>query len=409
MKRKELEEFKKRWEENLGGLGEMLNSPWFAVSIKYDEAEKNKCCIKLGQYVLRYWAQLHGVDLSPYGDKEITTDEFKQAVTKAQTEMKTDFEGGEGNAENNILDQLKRRLNIILFGTTKPEEDQKIKLGKNDLLSASNVVFFDELLKTDVGDLKTIIDDREIGNITGAQKKHVHIEYEEHNKRKKQEIELDDYYKEMIVRGLRSLEKNEWIKTSLKRTAQSRLDSLYPPETPDEVEEDSYLTECGGWIVFNELDLELRLCEKHFPRANLVNAQSTKSAGLKTSKRRSIVEMVQKLKKYVPIVVCGDVLYYYNGYYYEAIGLEKLIKLYRKYVDYDLNNEPSLYAYKDLYQCCTTDPELERSEPENQSIHAPLENGVYDLMKKELKPHDPRRLIFTYIKASYDESAECSM
>ena len=58
-------------------------------------------------------------------------------------------------------------------------------------------------------------------------------------------------------------------------------------------------------------------------------------------------------------------------------------------------------------QCCTTDPELERSEPENQSIHAPLENGVYDLMKKELKPHDPRRLIFTYIKANYDESAEC--
>lgn len=274
MKRKELEEFKKRWEENLGGLGEMLNSPWFAVSIKYDEAEKNKCCIKLGQYVLRYWAQLHGVDLSPYGDKEITTDEFKQTVTKAQTEMKTDFEGGEGNAENNILDQLKRRLNIILFGTTKPEEDQKIKLGKNDLLSASNVVFFDELLKTDVGDLKMIIDDREIGNITGAQKKHVHIEYEEHNKRKKQEIELDDYYKEMIVRGLRSLEKNEWIKTSLKRTAQSRLDSLYPPETPDEVEEDSYLTECGGWIVFNELDLELRLCEKHFPRANLVNRET---------------------------------------------------------------------------------------------------------------------------------------
>lgn len=114
MKRKELEEFKKRWEENLGGLGEMLNSPWFAVSIKYDEAEKNKCCIKLGQYVLRYWAQLHGVDLSPYGDKEITTDEFKQAVTKAQTEMKTDFEGGEGNAENNILDAKKGKFDLII-------------------------------------------------------------------------------------------------------------------------------------------------------------------------------------------------------------------------------------------------------------------------------------------------------
>ena len=94
MKRKELEEFKKRWEENLGGLGEMLNSPWFAVSIKYDEAEKNKCYIKLGQYVLRYWAQLHGVDLSPYGDKEITTDEFKQAVRSVYKELHADRETG---------------------------------------------------------------------------------------------------------------------------------------------------------------------------------------------------------------------------------------------------------------------------------------------------------------------------
>lgn len=34
------------------------------------------------------------------------------------------------------------------------------------------------------------------------------------------------------------------------------------------------MTECGGWIVFNELDLELRLCEKHFPRANLVNRET---------------------------------------------------------------------------------------------------------------------------------------
>lgn len=40
MKRKELEEFKKRWEENLGGLGEMLNSPWFAVSISMMKRKK---------------------------------------------------------------------------------------------------------------------------------------------------------------------------------------------------------------------------------------------------------------------------------------------------------------------------------------------------------------------------------
>ena len=68
---------------------------------------------------------------------------------------------------------------------------------------------------------------------------------------------------------------------------------------------------------------------------------------------------------------------------------------------------PKVYARKDFARSTLPQLELERSEPENQSIHAPLENGVYDLMKKELKPHDPRRLIFTYIKASYDESAEC--
>lgn len=253
MKKTELVQFKEEYESAVRNVDEIINNPYTAILLKYKKAEESNYCIKFRQYALRYWGQLHGVDFSEFGDKDITVDEFNHALSMAQIEKKTDFEGGGGNAENNILDQLKRRLNIILFGTTKPEEDQKIKLGKNDLLSASNVVFFDELLKTGVGDLKMIIDDREIGNITGAQKKHAHIEYEEHNKRKKQEIELDDYYKEMIVRGLHSLEKNEWIKTSLKRTAQSRLDSLYPPETPDEVEEDSYLTECGGCIQYGRI------------------------------------------------------------------------------------------------------------------------------------------------------------
>ena len=49
----------------------------------------------------------------------------------AQIEKKTDFEGGGGNAENNIIDQIKRRLNVILFGVVKPEDDRRAELVLN--------------------------------------------------------------------------------------------------------------------------------------------------------------------------------------------------------------------------------------------------------------------------------------
>ena len=48
--------------------------------------------------------------------------------------------------------RIKRRVNVILFGAVKPEDDRKIKIDKRAMLTASNIVFFDELLKIDVGD-----------------------------------------------------------------------------------------------------------------------------------------------------------------------------------------------------------------------------------------------------------------
>ena len=42
-------------------------------------------------------------------------------------------------------------------------------------------------------------------------------------------------------------------------------------------------------------------------------------------------------------------LYYHNKYYYTQLDAKQLIKLYRKYVDYELNNESSLHGYKDLF------------------------------------------------------------
>ena len=129
------------------------------------------------------------------------------------------------------------------------------------MLSASNVVFFDELLKIDVRDLQNIIDDRERGNITGLQRIHESVgSYESTEERW-----VDDYYRELIVRGLRSLGENPKIKVSL-RDVQDRMDALYPSE-----EENDSLEEFEGWKVIEWLGDELHYCEVNYPQTSLVN------------------------------------------------------------------------------------------------------------------------------------------
>ena len=261
MKKTELVQFKEEYESAVRNVDEIINNPYTAILLKYKKAEESNYCIKFRQYALRYWGQLHGVDFSEFGDKDITVDEFNHALSMAQIEKKTDFEGGGGNAENNIIDQIKRRLNVILFGVVKPEDDRKIKIGKDAMLSASNIVFFDELLKIDVRDLQKIIDDRERGNITGLQRIHESVgSYESTEERW-----VDDYYRELIVRGLRSLGENPKIKVSL-RDVQDRIDSLYPSE-----EENDSSEEFEGWEVMEWLGDELHFCEVNYPQTSLVN------------------------------------------------------------------------------------------------------------------------------------------
>lgn len=139
------------------------------------------------------------------------------------------------------------------------------------------------------------------------------------------------------------------------------------------------------------------------------DAQPTKSAGIKTSKKQSLVETTRELKKYIHIISCGGVLYYHNEYYYTQLDSKQLIKLYRQNVDYELNNESSLRGYKDLYDCLVTDPQIECSEPEDEPIYAPLENGILDLMEWKLYPHSPDQITFTCIKAKYDPQAKCQI
>ena len=74
-------------------------------------------------------------------------------------------------------------------------------------------------------------------------------------------------------------------------------------------------------------------------------------------KHSLIVGMTRALKKKVSIISYHGALYFFNGRYYEYLDTDRLLMLYREYVDYDLNHESSLYGHKDLYQCCATDPE----------------------------------------------------
>lgn len=127
----------------------------------------------------------------------------------------------------------------------------------------------------------------------------------------------------------------------------------------------------------------------------------------KAPKTQSIVGIAGTLTKHISIISYGNALYYHNGYYYAYLDAEHLIRLYREYVDYDLNHESSLYGYKDLYECCITDPKLQRSEAEDEPIYVPLQNGIFVLAEQRLYPHSPDWLIFTCIKARYDPKAKC--
>lgn len=122
---------------------------------------------------------------------------------------------------------------------------------------------------------------------------------------------------------------------------------------------------------------------------------------------QDIVGMTRALKKKVSIISYHNALYFFNGRYYEYLDTDRLLMLYREYVDYDLNHESSLYGHKDLYQCYATDPNIQREEPKGEPIYAPLKNGIFILGEKKLYPHSPDRLTFTYIKAKYDPQVKC--
>jgi hypothetical protein len=88
MKKTELAEFKKEYENAVRDVDKIINNPYTAILLKYKKAEESDYYIKFRQYALRYWAQLHGVNFPQIGDKDITDDEFNQAVIKRRRILK---------------------------------------------------------------------------------------------------------------------------------------------------------------------------------------------------------------------------------------------------------------------------------------------------------------------------------
>jgi len=70
------------------------------------------------------------------------------------------------------------------------------------------------------------------------------------------------------------------------------------------------------------------------------DAQPTKSAGIKTSKKQSLVETTRELKKYIHIISCGGVLYYHNEYYYTQLDAQ-IAELQSQYENVEQEDERS--------------------------------------------------------------------
>ena len=83
------------------------------------------------------------------------------------------------------------------------------------------------------------------------------------------------------------------------------------------------------------------------------------------------------------------------------------VRLYRHYVDFNLESDRTMNSIKQLSECLETDTSIPSvSKPLNLRI-AVLKNGVYDVENEILLPHSPKYIACHYIDANYVEDKEC--
>lgn len=209
-------------------LEEIMSNPYYQLRDDYNYAEKVKGTISFGQYSMKYWALERDIVLDET-KSEVTEEMFVKAIMDARKEGEILNDEDEVNGARKIRRKVISHLNVIFCGKAKCKS--QIKIGINTQLTLKNIVFFNWILKTNAKTLAKAIE-----RIEGKKNDWVTKISESRDKTKTAE----DYYKELLVRGLNSLKENE-ISPEL---VEKRIRELYPDikEEPKSEIEDGLTT-----------------------------------------------------------------------------------------------------------------------------------------------------------------------
>lgn len=123
----------------------------------------------------------------------------------------------------------------------------------------------------------------------------------------------------------------------------------------------------------------------------------------------TLARCAEELCHRVMIINMGNRLYLYNGICYEPLNPRELATLYRDKVSNSLHGSRNMKMYtSELYDYLLSDSKLMREMSHADcSDYAFLENGIYDIRRQKLLPHDPRYIALSYVKARYIENPKC--
>ncbi|MEY8232277.1 phage/plasmid primase, P4 family [Oscillospiraceae bacterium 50-16] len=121
----------------------------------------------------------------------------------------------------------------------------------------------------------------------------------------------------------------------------------------------------------------------------------------------SLFDCAERLKERIPLIHYQDSLYAYNGFCYDILFPDDVIRLYRERVDDKLGGEKSLSNINQLHKYLCTDGSIRVEEFKSNQRIAVLENGIFDVMTGKLRKHTHKEVTFSYIKAKYLDNGKC--
>lgn len=249
-------------------IEKILKEPSYKIAWKFNEAKKKGARADCKRFCIRHWAMERKIDLSSYKDSEITNNDLLKIGRKAVDDNKLQNDKDESEVDN-IQRRIENRLNIIIYGCTRPQNNRRISVGKNTELNVKSMVFFDELLKIDARTLERLIRLSEIGLKRVAwdpNDRHLELDEEGFWGTVGEPNPKADYYETLIVQGLRALEDVKRIKLD-KKKIEERIALLYPW-----ADERIYKSSEGIWRLDN-MEQTLAKFEEEYPRDDLQNKE----------------------------------------------------------------------------------------------------------------------------------------